>query len=327
LVGAVIIVLLADCLSPARASSQIPVAAASAESAEVAVDAPVKPVSGEPRVLELIAKDRVVVHCVYYPGTRGEATVPVILLHGWDGPRGAGSGQDVISLAGKLQKAGHAVAVPDLRGHGRSTRRKLGEGQFETIDREKLRVADLRSMILDVEAVRSFLVGENNAKRVNLEQLCVIGFEMGSIVALNWILYDWSVPSLPTLKQGQDVKAFVLVSPDQSFKGMDVRQAMAHPVVSGRLSAMIIYGKGDPENATAKRLYNTFKRAPRVLAADVADSARLQDLFVVELDTRLRGTKLLDSQALAVADYIEQFIERRLVDRGAVFPWRDRSRP
>jgi pimeloyl-ACP methyl ester carboxylesterase len=309
-------------LLSASASAQEPTQVTPAEGEEP----PAKPTTTEPQVLELLSKDQMLIHCVYYLGKRGSASVPVILLHGWEGPRGPGSGQDLTSLALQLHRAGHAVAVPDLRGHGRSTRRQLGGGQFTAIERQHLRPAELRTMILDVEAVRSFLLDENNAQRLNIDQLCVIGFEMGSVVALNWILYDWSVPSLPTLKQGQDVKAFVLVSPEQSFKGMDTRQALAHPVVCGRLSAMVIYGKGDPASDAGKRVYTTLRRAHRVASPATANDERLQDLFLVELDTRLRGTKLLGSEPLAVADYIEQFIQRRLVDRAASFPWHDRSR-
>jgi hypothetical protein len=180
---------------------------------------------------------------------------------------------------------------------------------------------------LDVEAVRSFLVEQNNAGHLNLELLCVVGFEMGSLVALNWTHYDWSVPSLPTLKQGQDVKAFVLVSPDQAFRGMTTRRALANPVVRGDLSALIIYGRDDPTSDASKRLYNTLKRAHRPVPAGSQDADKLQDLFVAELNTSLRGTKLLASQSLNVTDRIRNFIQRRLADRQEFYPWRDRSLP
>ena len=123
-------------------------------------------------------------------------------------------------------------------------------------------------MILDVEAVRSFLVEQNNAGDLNLELLCVVGFEMGSVVALNWIYYDWSVPSWPTFKQGQDVKAFVLVSPEQTFKGASTRRALANPIVRGELSAMLIYGKDDPASSTGERLYTSLKRSHRPVPTD-----------------------------------------------------------
>ncbi len=286
-----------------------------------------EPIDTTPQELELITKDQVVLHATFYPGSRGKQSVPLILLHGWDGPLGPGSGQDLSPLALTLQKAGHAVVVPDLRGHGRSTTRRVGKQATEVIDRDQLRPADIQAMILDVEAVRSFLVDQNNAGNLNLEMLCIIGFEMGSVVALNWIHYDWSVPSWPTLKQGQDVKAFVLVSPEQTFKGATARLALGNPIVRGDLSAMLIYGKDDPESSKAERLYTTLKRSHRPLPDDPTEAAKLQDLFLVELDTSLRGTKLLTTQTLHLTDSILQFIQRRLVDREESYPWRDRSRP
>ena len=41
--------------------------------------------------------------------------MPFILLHGWDGDR-----RQLLKYGLYLQKAGHAVIVPDLRGHGQS---------------------------------------------------------------------------------------------------------------------------------------------------------------------------------------------------------------
>lgn len=294
----------------------------SAEAASSTEDSP-----APPRMLQLSTKDHVVIHCEFYPGSKGKRTVPVILLHGWDGPRGPGSRRDLVNLAKSLQQAGHAVAVPDLRGHGRSTLRQQKGRPTVEVHRDQMRPADLQSMILDVEAIRSYLVEQNNAGHLNLELLCVVvGFEMGSVVALNWIHYDWSVPSWPTLKQGQDVKAFVLVSPEQTFKGVTTRRALTSPVVRGELSAMIIYGDDDPASADGRRLYNTLRKSHRVVSPDDPQESAQQDLFLIELSTSLRGTKLLASQALRVTDQILEFIQLRLVDRQERFVWRERAR-
>lgn len=278
------------------------------------------------RDLELVTKDNVLLHCRYYPSQRGQHAVPLVLLHGWTGPLGPGSGRDLDGLAKDLQQAGHAVVVPDLRGHGKSISRQV-RGENVPLDREQFRPNDLRDMILDVEAVRSFLVEENNQKRLNLSVLGVVGFEMGSVVALNWTNYDWSVPSFPTLKQGQDVRGFVLVSPEQSFKGVDARTALANDAIRRQLSAMIIFGQAAPNADAGRRLYNTFQRTRRPIAGANADGAeRYRDLFLLELDTSLTGTRLLDSAALRVSRRIADFVQQRLVSQQESYPWRDRSR-
>ena len=277
------------------------------------------------RELRVMAKDRVEIHCQYWAGTRGSNSIPVILLHGWDGKLGPGSHLDVVELAERLQQAGHAVIAPDLRGHGRSDRRKPDENTVVKLDRQTFRSQDINDMLLDLEAVRGFLVEENNAERLNLECLTVVSFEMSTVVALNWILFDWTMPSFPTLKQGQDVKAVVMVSPEQSFRGLNIRPALANNVVRGQLSACLIYGASSPEAESAKRLGNTLRRAHRSVPSSPEDAVRFQDLYIHELPTSLRGTKLLVNRTLNIPELIAQFIDRRLVAQQAQFAWRKRT--
>ena len=272
--------------------------------------------------VELVTKDRVQLGMRFFAGNEDKQTIPIILLHGWTGPDGPGSGRDLYGLATSLQAAGHAVAIPDLRGHGQSLRVKDVPHE---INRDRFRPADIRDMMLDVEAVRSFLVAQNNRGKLNLELLCVVGFEMGSVVALNWIQYDLMVPSFPTLKQGQDVKGFVLVSPEKSFKGFAIGQAMANEALRRDLSAMIIYGKLGPLSNEAKRLYNILRRSRR--RGTSTDTNDNQDLFLVELDTRLRGSKLLEAPGVDVSSQIVNFVDRRIASLNETFPWRDRTRP
>lgn len=296
-----------------------------ASAAEAADKAPKLPA---PENINLRTKDFVELNVVYYPAAQGKKTVPVIILHGWDGPRGAGSSADCHLLALHLQQAGHAVAVPDLRGHGGTTRRRLPGPQDFSLNRDEFRVQDFHDMQFDVEAVKSYLLRQNNEGKLNIELLCLVGFDMGAAVGLNWVGYDWSVPPLPTLKQGQDVKAFVLVSPVQSFRGLRLDTALSDPVVRGDLSAMLVYGKDQSTYAAAgKRVYNSLKRAHRDVPEDPKERERLQDLFLVELSTSLQGTKLLTSADLKVPERIAEFIRLRLVNRSDQFPWHDRSRP
>jgi pimeloyl-ACP methyl ester carboxylesterase len=288
----------------------------------------VKPKLRPPEKLTLITKDHLLLSCLYYAGTEGKQTVPLILLHGWEGPRGAGSGRDCDALALQLQKQGHAVAVPDLRGHGDSRVVQAPGQAGRLIDRDKFRSQEFRKMLWDVEAVKKFLLERHNQGELNIELLGVVGFEMGAVVGLNWVAYDWSVAPLPTLKQGQDVKAFVLVSPAQSFRGLAIGPAMTRPEVRGDLSAMIVFGEQSRDVATAgNRIYAILKRAHRPIPQDPEKRRKEQDLFLFELGTSLQGTKLLASPALRLPELVSQFVELRLVAARDLYPWQDRPTP
>ncbi len=289
---------------------------------------PVKKKAPEPETLKLVTKDSVVLNCRFFPGSPSKKTVPIILVHGWDGPRGAGSGRDCYALAERLHKEGHAVAVPDLRGHGNSVVRRTTDGRNLAIERNRLRAQDFHDMQKDIEAVKRLLVEKNNAEELNIELLCLVGFEMGAVIGLNWVNYDWSVPVLPTFKQGQDVKAFVLVSPDQASRGVQIRPALANEHIQRDLSAMIIYGRQTRKRAEAgRRIYNALKRNHRPIPSDPRERELFQDLFLFELDTSLQGTKVLSASALGVPALISKFVQVRLANQADDHPWQHRTRP
>ena len=129
--------------------------------------------------------DGVVLHATYLPGTHEKDSVPIILLHGFKGSR-----HDFDGLATYLQTKGHAVIVPDLRGHGESTDiRRPGSDRNEKIDAGSLRQDDFLAMIAaDVETVKTFLKEKNNEGELNIDKLCVVGAKWG----------PWSPPGLPT---------------------------------------------------------------------------------------------------------------------------------
>ena len=77
---------------------------------------------GQPRVLgrddSMVTQDGVILSVTYYPGAKGKDSIPVVLLHEKNG-----SSKDFDTLVPELVKQGMAVLVPDLRGHGESTKR------------------------------------------------------------------------------------------------------------------------------------------------------------------------------------------------------------
>jgi pimeloyl-ACP methyl ester carboxylesterase len=282
----------------------------------------------EPEDLTLETKDGVSLRCTFYPGTAKKASAPIILVHGWEGQRGEFDG-----LALYLQSLGHTVIAPDLRGHGQSTVVKTPDGDSETIDLTKFRQRDLESMVLDLERCKRFLLDKNNEGECNIEMLCVIGSELGSIVALHWAARDWNAPVLPAYKQGQDVKALVLLTPQQSFKGLTTREPMSHPIIRSKLSMMLVAGLEDSKGrAEAKRLHKSLESSrPKIDDSDDEERRKKLDLFLVEPETSLTGTQLLSNSVKVgrgtVGSYIANFIALRLVAKQEEFAWTERKNP
>jgi pimeloyl-ACP methyl ester carboxylesterase len=292
-----------------------------------------RPSKGAPSIEEewLITKDGVQLYLEYRQPARAkgakddeskELPVPVLLLH-----MAKGSGRDWRPLAETLQRAGYAVIVPDLRGHGKSTQFQRGT-RTGRIDQASMRREDYERMItIDMERIKKFIIEKNNAGELNLRKLCVIGAELGAAVAVNWAALDWSWPPLATGPQGQDVNGLVLITPLWGYKGMSIVNATKHPAVQQSISTLIIIGSQDNANLNdAKRLHQTlaryredFSSAPR------QEWEQRQSLFLQTPKTSLQGTKMLGEKTLGLEAAILDFLRWRLVNRPA--EWTVRKRP
>jgi pimeloyl-ACP methyl ester carboxylesterase len=256
---------------------------------------------------------------------RGKDVVPIIMLHGWEG-----QGSEYADLATVLQSWGFASIVPDLRGHGRSLgvmrRKPNGEEEEKVVKADDLTPQDMEGMVNDVEAVRKVLVDKNDAQSLNLAMLCVVGSDVGTIVALNWSAFNWNQPVLPNgFRFGQDVKALVLLSPQQNFKRMNCSAVLTHPIISRNVSMLIAVGEQQNRDySEAKRIHSRLERLRPPVAEE--DRMQKQDLFLIPAPTPLQGTKLLD-RALPVGGAIMKFLDLRLLRKVETFPWTDRKPP
>jgi pimeloyl-ACP methyl ester carboxylesterase len=259
----------------------------------------------------------------FYPGIHKKQTIPVIIIHELGGRRA-----HVHDLALSLQhlvlgECGFAVAAPDMRGHGDSVV-YANPARTSTVKYDKLKPAHFQSMTNDIDSVKRFLMRKNNEGELNIEQLCIIGVgEMGSMIAWRYANFDWSFEPLPGRgKQGQDVKALVLVSPKISFKGMTLKPD--HPVVASQLSTMIIRGRND---ADAQKLYDQLRVKHAPLPKEAQDLVRQQDLFLISLDAAVPGPRLLDpNNGLDVGNKVMQFLQLRLVNKRDLMRWQDRAK-
>ena len=288
-------------------------AAAQEKSAEEEIPAP--------EDLTLQARDGVTLAVTYYPGGKGKQTIPVVLLHMWKQNR-----NDYKDLAAVLQAQGCAVIVPDLRGHGGSTRR-VGV----TLKAATMPPGQFAAMVTqDMEAIKRFLWEKNNAGELNIDKLCVVGAEMGATVAFNFTMTDAMDQDRnrvlrPDYKLGRFVKALVLISPELSFRGLPIRAGNAR-LVPG-VAVLILVGRKDSKAlAEATRLYGIFEKYhPEPTGDNVTDK---KTLFFGKFDTSLQGTKLLDPK-FNLSAIIANFIHLRLVksEQSKDWLWRERKFP
>ncbi len=263
----------------------------------------------------LTTKDGVFLRCTYYKGPETKQTVPIILVHDWDSRRG-----ELHQLALYLQRMEYAVLVPDLRGHGNSVQ---VENSDTALDRGKMRRPAIEAMVLDIEAAKTFLLKENNAGKLNIELLGVLGTGFGASLALNWAIHDWNVPNLRSYKMGQDVKALVLISPQRSFKGTTINPALKDLRVLAQLSALVVVG-GEESTVLkdAERVHQAFARA---WGADNSEAVQALPFFAAE--TSLQATALINTPGTGVDRWIAAFLDQRLKRQQERFPWADRTSP
>ena len=266
-----------------------------------------------PEDITLKVKDGVRLRCKYYPGCNGKDTIPIMVIHGWKG-----KGAEFTSLAQTLQDptyGGHAVIVPDLRGHGGSTKMYLrGDDDPIELDPDRFRPNDFKKMLADLETVKKFLVEQHNDQQLNIDRLCVIGSEMGAVLAVYWSAQDWSWPLLAGARQGQDVKALVLISPLKQFKGAKILQSMKDRAIQTEISMMILHGGIRAETSTARLIYQSLEKT---------DSKH--GLYEKSFDTTLQGAKLLEQRELRVPEYIASFVRKELVEAPGEHGWEPRN--
>ncbi|MEC7500781.1 MAG: hypothetical protein VX970_03540 [Planctomycetota bacterium] len=292
----------------------------------------------KPRNVNLTTKDGVQLNIVYYEGTEGEDTVPVVVIHDWKSKE---EGATYTTLAEYLQRKGYAVILPDLRGHGDSTKQKI-KSSAKTIKFGPNEVAPESVIAGDLEAIRMFLLKENNAKKLNLAATTLVGVGKGAILAAFYAIYDWDPnrrggnPRASTKIRGgnEDVKALVLISPENKIGSLKADGLKDDKNMgSGEISTLILVGQkqaaGNRKNSkktkefkTAKYLYEKLKRTGHETESDDVGK---WTLFFNVIDTELNGEKLVNETNLDLKarEYVRSFLNLRVRDQG--IPWTERK--
>jgi pimeloyl-ACP methyl ester carboxylesterase len=319
---AALLLLAMGLLLPSSLEAQQP-QAAPAEGAKPATDDKNKiPEPVELKGADLVTKDGVSLAAIYYPSNQGKKAVPVVLLHSFKSDHQE-FGE---SLCLDLQKLGYAVLAPDLRFHGGSTTQNGETVKIETM--KTMPPSEYVNMyVQDMEAIRSFLVKENDDRKLNLNALVLVGSEMGASVAVHFAGYNNC--ALPRVEPGlhrqpsPDVKGLVLISPAANnppalsiIKGLGT-----YPALKSDLPMLILVGTGNRKSLKdadqIKKLIKPYRPKPK-------DESQKQTFFYGALDTTLEGADLFTDAArpLNVNELIQRFLKMCVVDQS--YPWRER---
>jgi pimeloyl-ACP methyl ester carboxylesterase len=271
-----------------------------------------KPERPAPRTLELVTMDGVKLRAFYFPSDKGKEAVPVIVVHEWQG-----QASPYAPLVKALWEAGCAVIVPELRGHGASKTQEFG-GRKQDFVVSRMGKIDVGNMITgDLETVKKFLAEENNAGLLNLNALTLIGIREGAIIASHWAVRDLNFPSVGAVKQGQDVKAMVLISPERTIKGFSLDDSLKDRFLP-QLPFMVVVGQSSRQAPDAEKFQKKLESL-KVRAARGQPSDLQYDL----LPTSLEGPALVNDVP-GVFEKVKTFVVDKVVANAGRIPWVER---
>lgn len=293
----------------APASGQAPTAAPSAVEETPPPDA---------KELRLETSDGVEL-AVQYFGVAGKEKpmATAILVHD------LGSSSDaLVPLAMTLQRAGCAVLVPDLRGHGESRIPAYEKAAADGNQSKLLKVADFKAMAAtaggrvrgqsdfrgDIEAVRHWIKKQADDGKLDLDKLVIVGSGLGAAVATTWTVADAAWPPIASGVQGGQVRGLILVDPTFATKGFIIGPSLAAEPVKTKIPIMVLAGstsrdagkifeqlkRSRPTAWFDSRLYDAKERRNTSPAKDSEAS-----LLYVEVNARDRTGRPLAGDALA----------------------------
>ena len=215
-----------------------------------------------------------------------------------------------------------AVLAIDLRGQGDSVTQRAPNGSTSDLAGDKPSRKTVTMMVnVDMEAVRQFLVGKNDAGALNLNRMTYIGIGMGAVVAVNAAALDWSAPMLSASKQGKDVKSVVLISPPWKYKGAGLMNALRQRGVQNEVAVLLMYGGEDrTSTSSAEKIYKQLEKA-RGEQPPVTDDA-LPSLLKAPGRSALTGSKWLKQAGDNAEKLIVRFTQEHVAEPD--FAWSKR---
>lgn len=267
----------------------------------------------EPRPETLTTKDGVAITAYYFPSDQGKAAIPVMIVHEWKG-----QAAPYLKLCKALSKAGFAAIVVEYRGHGNSKKYRDQAGVQHDFNITTMGKSDADSIVrYDLEETKFFLKQENNAGRLNLNALCMIGVEEGAILAGYWAARDWAIPSVGRMKQGQDVKALVYVSPEKNLHGLAMTTPATEPTLLG-LPTMIVAGQSSSQGSEAERMGSRLETIKKRYNRGTASGFEM-----ILPKTSLSGPALINDEATVIPSIIK-FLTTNVRVSSSENPWIER---
>ena len=266
------------------------------------------------KTITMKTKDGIALRAFYFPSDQGKDAIPVLIVHEWQG-QASPYGKLVVAL----HKAGCAVLVPDYRGHGGSKEFTNVRGEKDKFNLAQMSKRDVENIVkFDLEKAKSFLKKENNDGKLNLNALVVIGVREGCVLAGRWAQRDWSFPSVGRMKQGQDVKALIFISPEKQIKGIGIDPSLTDQNLL-RLPIMILAGGNSPEAAEARRIGKRIESMKKRMGRGEATG------FSLKIPgTNLSGPSLVNDVS-PVIPAIVKFIQSEVKISEDENPWVDRD--
>ena len=255
--------------------------------------------------------------------------MPFILLHDWDSSR-----VQMHKFSLFLQSRGHAVIIPDLRGHGQSVE---VVGSDKTLDYTKFRKSDVAFAMRDIERCKKYLVKRHNEGKLNIDMLCVGAIGETCVLAVEWAMNDWfAFPShnAEGFKQGQDVKTLLLISPEKRLAGVSMMKNLRHPMFTGAnggaMPLLIMWNTSEDAAKDSESIFKTLDKARPDVAKikDKEKRAAMTTLFSVPVTkSALPGAELIENNKLAgLWNYVEQTISNKMDANKANYPWKTREK-
>lgn len=261
----------------------------------------------------LTTKDGVAITAYYFPSDKGKAAIPVMIVHEWKG-----QAAPYLKLCKALSKAGFAAIVVEYRGHGNSKAYRDPAGVLHDFNITTMGKNDTDAIVrYDLEETKFFLKAENNAGRLNLNALCMIGVEEGAILAGYWAARDWIIPSVGRMKQGQDVKALVYVSPEKNLHGLAMSSPASEPNLLA-LPTMIVAGQTSSQGSEAERMGSRLQTVKKRYNRGTASGFEM-----ILPKTSLSGPALINDDATVIPSIIK-FLTANVRVSNSENPWIER---